>query len=237
MIEIRELKKNYGNKTVLSIESLKVNRGECVGLVGNNGAGKTTLLSLVLDLIKSTSGLVTSMEKNVSKSEDWKQYTGAFLNEGFLIPYLTPFEYFMIIAALHGKSKQETKNFLKENEAFFRLEEDESKYIRELSSGNKNKVGILAALFVEPEILILDEPFSNLDPSSQIWLKNMLKELNNKGMTIIISSHDLHYITDVCSRILLLENGIIVSDSLKGEQTLSELEGYFSQQHQVKQSI
>ena len=226
MIEILKLQKVYSQSFALTIENLKINNGELVGLVGNNGAGKTTLLSLILDLIKATDGFVKSKDLQVDKTDDWKNYTGSYLNERFLIPYLTPKEFFEFVGNLYGKNKSDIAIFMKENEGFFSIE-DEDLYIRELSAGNKNKVGILATMISNPEIIILDEPFANLDPSSQLWLKSKLKELNAKGTTIIISSHDLMHVTEICSRILILENGKIVNDSKTHSNSLQELESYF----------
>jgi ABC-2 type transport system ATP-binding protein len=226
MIEILKLQKVYSQSFALTIENLKINKGELVGLVGNNGAGKTTLLSLILDLIKATDGFVKSKDLQVDKTDDWKNYTGSYLNERFLIPYLTPKEFFEFVGNLYGKNKSDIAIFMKENEGFFSIE-DEDLYIRELSAGNKNKVGILATMISNPEIIILDEPFANLDPSSQLWLKSKLKELNAKGTTIIISSHDLMHVTEICSRILILENGKIVNDSKTHSNSLQELESYF----------
>ena len=226
MIEILKLQKVYSQSFALTIENLKINKGELIGLVGNNGAGKTTLLSLILDLIKATDGHVKSKDLQVDKTDDWKNYTGSYLNERFLIPYLTPKEFFEFVGNLYGKNKSDIAIFMKENEGFFSIE-DEDLYIRELSAGNKNKVGILATMISNPEIIILDEPFANLDPSSQLWLKSKLKELNAKGTTIIISSHDLMHVTEICSRILILENGKIVNDSKTHSNSLQELESYF----------
>ena len=226
MIEILKLQKVYSKSFALTIENLKINKRELVGLVGNNGAGKTTLLSLILDLIKATDGYVKSKDLQVDKTDDWKNYTGSYLNERFLIPYLTPKEFFEFVGDLYGKNKSDIALFMKENEGFFSIE-DEDLYIRELSAGNKNKVGILATMISNPEIIILDEPFANLDPSSQLWLKSKLKELNAKGTTIIISSHDLMHVTEICSRILILEDGKIVNDSKTHSNSLQELESYF----------
>ncbi|HNV52183.1 MAG TPA: ABC transporter ATP-binding protein [Tenuifilaceae bacterium] len=226
MIEILKLQKVYSQSFALTIENLKINKGELIGLVGNNGAGKTTLLSLILDLIKATDGHVKSKDLQVDKTDDWKNYTGSYLNERFLIPYLTPLEFFEFVGNLYGKNKSDISIFMKENEDFFSIE-DKDLYIRELSAGNKNKVGILATMISNPEIIILDEPFANLDPSSQLWLKSKLKDLNAKGTTIIISSHDLMHVTEICSRILILENGKIVNDSKTHSNSLQELESYF----------
>ncbi len=228
MIEIINLQKAYGKKVALLITELHIKEKELIGLVGNNGAGKTTMLSLILDLIEPTNGCVKSKANLVSASDDWKSYTGSYLNEGFLIPFLTPFEFLEFIGSLHGKNRADVTNFLKENSNFFTEEISSKKYNRELSAGNKNKLGILASFLSDPEILILDEPFSNLDPSSQSWLKSKLKKLNEEGVTILISSHDLNHVTEICNRILLLENGIIIKDTNTNTETLVELEKYFS---------
>jgi len=186
------------------------------------------MLSLILDLIEPSMGSVKSKDQLVAKVDDWKNYTGSYLNEGFLIPFLTPIEFLEFIGKLHGLNSKDVKEFLNENSAFFTEDITSKKYIRELSAGNKNKVGILASILSVPEILILDEPFSNLDPSSQSWLKLKLKKLNDEGVTIIISSHDLKHVTDVCNRILLIENGLILKDKNTNAETLDELESYFN---------
>lgn len=227
MIEIFNLQKVYGTQVALSVDDLSIAQKDFVGLVGNNGAGKTTMLSLILDLIKPTKGYVTSKSKKVSDSDAWKSYTGSFLNEGFLIPFLSPIEFLDFIASLHGKNSADVIDFLEENKQFFDQNSFSGKYNRELSAGNKNKIGILASILSKPEMLILDEPFSNLDPSSQSWLKSKLKELSNEGVTILISSHDLRHVTEVCNRILLLEEGRIVKDTNTSKETLIELEKYF----------
>jgi len=102
------------------------------------------------------------------------------------------------------------------------------KFIRELSKGNQKKVGIVGALLPDPDIIILDEPFPHLDPSTVIRLKKMLKERQAQGKTVLISSHDLNHVTDICGRIVLLEKGKIISDIQTTDSTLQDLEKYFS---------
>jgi len=230
MIITSELSKKYGENTVLTIESLEIPKGQSFGLVGNNGAGKTTYFNLLLDLIKPTTGNVINNNIQVNTSEDWKPFTAAFIDESFLIGYLTPEEYFYFIGELRGLKKADVDTFLAQFEEIFN---DEilggKKYLRDLSKGNQKKAGIVAALIGEPEVIILDEPFANLDPTTQIRLKKLLKDLTiNSNATVLISSHDLGHITDVCERIVVLDKGVVVKDIKTSEETLKELEAYFS---------
>lgn len=228
MITIEKIQKRYGNNIVLSIDHLEIKAGECFGLVGNNGAGKTTLFSLILDLIKPTKGEVTSKSVNVASSEEWKNYTGSYLDEGFLIDFLTPDEYFNFIGKIHGLNQVDLNNFLDQYSEFFNDEIiGKKKYLRDLSKGNQKKVGLIASLIGNPEVLILDEPFANLDPSSQIRLKKLINDLPDH-ITIIISSHDLNHVTEVCDRIVVLDKGEVVKDLHRSEETLKELETYFT---------
>lgn len=229
MIEINNLVKKYSNQTVLNANSLDIPSGQTFGLIGNNGAGKTTLFSCLLDLIKPTQGKVLNNGVDVSKSEDWKSFTTAFLDETFLIGYLMPEEYFHFIGELRGLSNSQVDSFLVQFEDFFNGEIlGGKKYLRDLSKGNQKKVGVVAALIGEPKVIILDEPFANLDPTTQIRLKGIIKDLNKyKDTTILISSHDLQDVTEVCERIVLLEKGEIIRDIRTSSATLKELEAYF----------
>jgi ABC-2 type transport system ATP-binding protein len=229
MIEVHNLTKVYGNVTVLNIPRLTIGEGESFGLVGNNGAGKTTLFSLIVDIIKAASGSVHSRGKDVKMSDHWKVYTGAYLDESFLVDFLTPEEYFGFIGSLHGFAQEATRTRVETYADFFGGEIlGKKKLIRELSKGNQKKVGIVGALLPEPATVILDEPFPHLDPSSVIRLKRILRELNDKGVMLLISSHDLNHVTEVCKRIVVLEKGIIINDKETNENTLKELEEYFA---------
>ena len=199
-------------------------------MVGNNGAGKTTMFSCLLDLIKPSKGVVKNNNVNVRESEDWKSFTSAYLDESFLIGYLMPEEYFYFIGELRGVSKREVDQFLNQFEDLFNGEILKGKkYIRDLSKGNQKKVGIVAALIGEPEVIILDEPFANLDPTTQIRLKKIIKKLSqDRNITVLISSHDLQDVTEVSERIVLLEKGKVVRDIKTSKETLKELESYFT---------
>ncbi len=230
MIQVENLKKIYGGHTVLNIPDISVGKGESFGLVGNNGAGKTTFFRLILDLIRADGGRVLSLEKDVSKTEEWKAYTGSYLDEGFLIDYLTPREYFLFVGKLNGMSRGDVEQFTGSLKSFFGADILlEKKYIRDSSKGTQKKMGIAAALMIEPEVLVLDEPFSNLDPTSQFQLKELLKEWQQKKkVTMLISSHDLNHVTEVCQRIVVLHEGEIVHDLETNENTLKELKAFFA---------
>ena len=230
MITINNISKKYGSTQVLDVENLKIPKGESFGLVGNNGAGKTTLFNLLLDLIRPTTGEIVNNEVVVNKSEDWKNFTGSFIDESFLISYLTPEEYFEFVGDLRGMNKADVKSYLNQFEEFFNGEIlGKKKYLRDLSKGNQKKVGIIAAMMGNPQVVILDEPFANLDPTTQIRLKKLIKTLtDNKEVTVLVSSHDLSHVTEVCERIVVLDKGNVVKDINTSQQTLQELESYFS---------
>ncbi|GAK95881.1 ATP-binding protein [Nonlabens tegetincola] len=229
MISIQNLSKQYNGVTVLDIEHLEIPQGQAIGLVGNNGAGKTTLFSLFLDLIQANSGHIESNGVRVDKSEEWKPFTSAFVDESFLIGYLTPEEYFYFIGELRGLNKADVDAVMAKYMDFFNGEAiGQKKYLRDLSKGNQKKVGIVASLIGNPKVIILDEPFANLDPSTQIRLKNIIKDLaNDPEVTVLVSSHDLIHVTEVAQRVVLLEKGKVVKDIVKTAGTFHELESYF----------
>jgi len=230
MIEATNLTKIYNEVTVLNLPNLKINKGESFGLVGNNGAGKTTFFRLILDLIRANDGTVLSNGIDTKQSEHWKDYTGSYLDEGFVIDFLTPEEYFKFVGKLHKFTSDEIQIALNKFTEFFNGEIlEKNKYTRDLSKGNQKKVGIAAALMFNPKVIILDEPFPNLDPTSVFRLKNILKEFrDDPNITVLISSHDLNHVTEVCSRIAILDKGEIVKDLQTSKSTLQELETHFA---------
>jgi ABC-2 type transport system ATP-binding protein len=230
MIQVENLSKTYNGTTVLHIENLEIPKGQSFGLVGNNGAGKTTFFSLLLDLIEPSTGFITSNSIQINKSEAWKPFTSSFIDESFLIGYLTPEEYFYFVGELRGWNKADVDTFVAKYTDFFNGEIlQNKKYLRDLSKGNSKKVGIVAALIGEPEVVILDEPFANLDPTTQIRLKKIIKELaENPNVTVLVSSHDLQHTVEVSNRIVALEKGKVVKDIQTSPETLKELEAFFA---------
>ena len=233
-IYIRNIQKTFGEKTAVDIDQFIIHEGEILGLVGNNGAGKSTLFRLILDLIKADRGCVTIEHEgrtvDVSQTEEWKDWTGAYIDDSFIIDYLTPEEYLQFIARISGLSETQLEEELSKYEHFMAGEVlGQKKLIRNLSAGNKQKVGIVAALLMHPSLLILDEPIDFLDPSSQNAIKHLLTDYNRQtGATILVSSHNLNHTVDICPRIALLENGKIIRDIDNHDGSAEkELESYF----------
>lgn len=229
MIQVENLKKIYDGNTVLDILGLQIPIGESFGLVGNNGAGKTTFFSLLLDLIEPTQGFIKNNNVIVNKSEDWKTFTTAFLDDSFLIGYLTCEEYFYFLGELRNQSKQQVDAFLQTYADFFNNEIlGKNKFIRDLSKGNQKKVGIIGTLIGNPKVVILDEPFANLDPTTQIRLKKILRSIaDTKQTTLLVSSHDLNHTFEISDRIVCFERGRIIKDIDTKQYSFEELTAFF----------
>ena len=234
-VKLDNIKKTFGDKVVLDIPEFTINQGDIMGLVGNNGAGKTTLFRIILDLLQPDKGGKASINEFVTNEcEDWKDITGAYIDPGFLIDFLTPEEYFDFIAKVNNIGKDEVAEHLQKFEHFMGGEViGQNKLIRNLSAGNQQKVGIIAAMLHKPGLLILGEPFNFLDPSSQLAMKRILEEYNREtGATILVSSHNLSHTLDICSRVTLLEHGHILKDldhltNDNRQQVVDEIEHYF----------
>ena len=236
MIKATNLTKDYGEQRAVDIPELIIPDGTILGLVGNNGAGKTTLFRLLLDLIKATDGEVglshsdDSELLNPAKCEDWKHFVGAYVNEGFLIDFLSPEEYFLFVGKVNEIPEETVKATVEQYTEFLTDEIiGAGKLIRDLSAGNRQKVGIVSALLAQPKIVILDEPFNFLDPSSQNKLKKLLIDYHEKtGATLLISSHNLTHTVDISTHVALMEKGKIISfiDNIDGAAN-KQLDEYF----------
>lgn len=257
-IQLTGLKKIFGEKTAVDIPSLEIDKGEVIGLVGNNGAGKTTLFRLLLDLQKADEGqillgfdeketkqtvsteLLTSAQDSTnltwiapSETEVWKALTGAYIDSGFLIDFLTPEEYFDFIAKVNHLPTEQLQSFLN---SMTQLMDGEilgqKKLIRDFSAGNQQKIGIIAAMIAHPQLLILDEPFNFLDPSSQNLLKKIILDYHKQtNATILVSSHNLQHTIEISTRIILLEKGKIIKDlPNENQKAEADLEAYFNRE-------
>ena len=230
-IKVFHLVKRYGQHFALHVQELRIGSGEAVGLVGNNGAGKTTFLRLLLDLIRADDGQVLIDGQNVAEDTRWKAHVGSYLDESFLLDFLTPDEFFSFVGGAYEMTTAEIDAALDRHQAFLpeQMLQSNQPYIRDLSMGNKKKIGLVAAMLPQPGLLVLDEPFANLDPGSQIRLKHLLGRMREEhGTTMLLSSHDLGHVTDFCQRITLLDDGQIVRDITTSDATLRELEMYFT---------
>ena len=230
-VVVTGLQKLFGPKVGVDIPALQIAPGETFGLVGSNGAGKTTFLRLLLDLLKPSAGMVTIDGQSVATSANWKSSTGSYLDESFLLDFLTADEFFEFIGDVYGLRQDALASELKKYQSFYPDEVfgHTDKLLRELSRGSAKKVGIIGAMITRPGLLILDEPFANLDPGSQILLKQLITDLNEKhGTTAIVSSHDLLHVTDICRRIAVLDKGRIVRDIETSTETLRNLQAYFT---------
>ena len=257
-IQLTGLKKIFGEKTAVDIPSLEIDKGEVIGLVGNNGAGKTTLFRLLLDLQKadegqvllgfdeketkqtvSTEPLMPSQDStnltwiSPSETETWKALTGAYIDSGFLIDFLTPEEYFEFIAKVNHLPTEQLQSFLN---SMTQLMDGEilgqKKLIRDFSAGNQQKIGIIAAMIAHPQLLVLDEPFNFLDPSSQNLLKKIILDYHKQtNATILVSSHNLQHTIEISTRVILLEKGKIIKDlPNENQKAEADLEAYFNRE-------
>lgn len=235
-IVAKDLVKRYGDVLALHIERLVIAPGEAVALVGNNGAGKTTLLRLLLDLIRPTDGAVSVHDTIVSASDRWKSEVGAFLDAGFLIDYLRPSEYFRLIGGAYGLTADEADDRAASYVHFLGPIVGNDPLIRDLSLGNAGKVGIVGALLPEPSLVVLDEPFANLDPRARIQLEAILRRQRERGATLLVSSHDLDHVVDISSRVLVLSDGRVVRDIPSAPDTLRELRAFFAESPAISPS-
>ncbi len=222
---IKKFKKSFQ----LTIEDITVHPGEIVGLIGNNGAGKTTLLKCILDLLKLDYGRIMINGRSHAKDDSWVLTTGAYLDRSYLFDFLTPTEYLERLRKNYRVEKSDFQRAIDQYDLFLQSM-NRSRYIRDLSDGNIQKIGIISSLLHMPELVILDEPFNFLDPTAQFQLVGILKDYcKNHHCTLIVSSHNLDHITKLATRLLLIEDGNIILDESNNDQAISRVNQYFIQ--------
>ncbi|MDQ7041415.1 MAG: ABC transporter ATP-binding protein [Rhodothermus sp.] len=229
-IRLIQLKKRYGKIMAVDIPELTIRSGELVGLIGHNGAGKTTLLRLILDLVAPTEGCVLLDGQDVRRTTAWKQHTAAYLDEGFLIPFLTPGEYLTLVGQAYGLDKAQYQARLKSLAPFLDpMLLSERKYVRDLSAGNRQRLGLAATLLAHPRLVVLDEPFEHLDPTGRKQFSDLIRTWNTThAATILLATHNLSEVKDLVQRVLLMEAGRLIYDQPNTPATWKQVHDYFA---------
>ena len=218
-LKLENVKKSYGDKTVVDSISLEIDKPGVFGLLGTNGAGKTTTIRMILGIIKKDSGEITWNGKTVER----KNVNFGYLpEERGIYPKTKIYEQLLYFARLKGMDNKEADISIKKWTEKLKVSEYLNMTAEKLSKGNQQKIQFISAILHEPELIVLDEPFSGLDPVNAELLKNVILELVNEGKYIIMSSHQMTSIEEFCTDLLILNRGKTV---LKGN--LKEIkEGY-----------
>lgn len=214
MLTINEVRKQFGSFTAVDEITLEIPKGEIFGLLGANGAGKTTTFRMILGLLTPTKGKITWNEKEISY--ETSDLVGYLPEERGLYPKLTVREQLIYLGQLRGMSRsqiqEQTEKWLKR----FGAEEYLNKKVESLSKGNQQKIQFIAAVLHRPELLILDEPFSGLDPVNVELLKSAVHELKKEGTTIVFSSHRMEHVEELCQNLCIMHRGkSVVQGNLK----------------------
>ena len=207
MLEIKNVSKSFGSLKALDHVSFNVNKGDLFGIIGQNGAGKSTLFRCIMDFFDTYEGEILYDNKPMKKVPLEK--IGFLPEERSLSPKKTVAEEIRYFARLNLMKNLDQKTL----EAYFNKFEIKGSLkdkIKDLSKGNQQKVQLLASLIYKPEFVILDEPFSGLDPYNIRLLQDIIKEINESGTTIIFSSHNMENIEDMCKKLVMLKNGQVV---------------------------
>ncbi len=214
MLKVENITKYYNKVKAVDNLSFNVDKGEIFGLLGENGAGKTTTFRIILGLINASSGKVTLDGKEIDYNLTDK--IGYVTEERSLLTKMTVKDQILLYGVLKGMSED---NILKEMRKWlkkFQISDYENRKIKELSKGNQQKIQFIAAVINKPKLLILDEPFSGLDPINVEMLKKAIKELQDAGCSIIFSSHQMEQIEDFCEKLVILSHGkVVVAGYLK----------------------
>lgn len=213
-LEVRNLRKSFGDREVLHGISFSIESGKALGLLGRNGAGKTTTIRILMDVFRSNEGAVLIDGKPFVPGN---YRIGYLPEERGLYPKKTVAEQLIYLGMLRGLSRKEARESMKKWTARMEVEEYENKKLETLSKGNQQKVQLAQTLLCNPDIVILDEPFSGLDPVNSQILKDVINEQIQEGKLVIFSSHQMSYVEEFCEEIAILNHGkVVLSGNLKG---------------------
>ncbi|AEB29315.1 Na+-efflux ABC transporter [Carnobacterium sp. 17-4] len=210
MLEVKQLKKTFGTLTAVDNVSFTIPDGQILGMIGQNGAGKTTTFRLILNFLTADSGEVLWNGKPLKKTD--YDIIGYLPEERGLYPKVSIEDQIIYFAQLRGKSKKEIKPQIDKWMEKFQVKGKKTDKIKSLSKGNQQKVQLIATLIHQPKLVILDEPFSGLDPVNAGLLEIGIKELKKQGASVIFSSHNMNNVEDICDKLIMLRNGQMVLD-------------------------
>ena len=218
----KNISKNFGKFSALDDVSITIEENSCIGLLGPNGAGKTTLIKILTNLIRPSSGTAQIFGHDVTaESKKALGNIGAFVETPEFFPYMTPAEVLNYFGKLRGIPDDELDSHINKALESTRLENVRDKKIGTFSKGMKQRMGIASAILHDPELLILDEPTSGFDPRGKIEMRDIFKNMLSQGKTILISSHQLSEIQEICDSVAILDNGKLVDvkrlDQIKNE--------------------
>lgn len=228
-LEVRDLRKSFGENEVLHGISFSVESGNALGLLGRNGAGKTTTIRILMNVFKGNAGAVLLDGKPFDPA---KHQIGYMPEERGLYPKKTVSEQLIYLGMLRGLSAKKAKENMKKWLAKMEVSEYENRKLETLSKGNQQKVQLAQTLITDPKIIILDEPFSGLDPVNSQILKDVISEQIQQGKLVIFSSHQMSYVEEFCQQIAILNHGDVV---LSGE--LKEIKREFGRDRLVVSSL
>jgi ABC-2 type transport system ATP-binding protein len=214
-IEVEHIVKNFGTMCAVNDVSFQVEKGEIFGLLGPNGAGKTTTIRIILDLFKADSGKVSILGGPID--EEKKNHIGYLPEERGLYQDIPLERCIVYLATLKGLSPEEAKRRMDGYLERFDLSEYRKKKVKELSKGMQQKAQLIVTLIHEPELLIIDEPFSALDPINTQMVKDLLKEEREKGTSIVMSTHQMNQVEELCDRLVLINSGKVILYGELGE--------------------
>jgi ABC-2 type transport system ATP-binding protein len=204
-IEVHRVAKSFGETQAVADVSFAVERGEIFGLLGPNGAGKTTTIRLMLDIFKPDRGTVSILDGPMT--EDKKERIGYMPEERGLYQDIPLERCLLYLASLKGLSGAEARERLRAHLERFDLFQHRTKKIKELSKGMQQKAQIINTILHQPELVIIDEPFAALDPVNTLLVKDVMRELRDRGSTILMSTHQMHQVEELCDRIVLIDHG------------------------------